>query len=37
VSRRQRIQRSPEEIAAFLAEERTLVHATQGRDGWPHR
>ncbi len=24
------------EVASFLEEERTLVCATQGRDGWPH-
>jgi PPOX class probable F420-dependent enzyme len=27
---------SAAETAAFLAEERVLVVATQGRDGWPH-
>jgi len=36
VSRRDQIRMSPEEIASFLAEERTLVCATQGPDGWPH-
>lgn len=25
-----------EEVEAFLAEERTVVCATAGRDGWPH-
>src|SRR4051812_41368346 len=25
-----------EEVAAFLAEQRTVVCATNGRDGWPH-
>ncbi len=36
MSRREQIRMSPEEVAAFLAEERTLVCATQGHDGWPH-
>ena len=27
---------SPAEVAAFLEEERTVVTATLGRDGWPH-
>jgi general stress protein 26 len=27
---------SPEEVAAFLEQERTLTVATIGRDGWPH-
>jgi hypothetical protein len=36
VSRRAEIAMSAAEIAAFLAEERVLVVATQGRDGWPH-
>ena len=25
-----------DEVAAFLAEQRTVVCATNGRDGWPH-
>ncbi len=36
MSRREQIRMSPEEVAAFLAEERTLVCATHGHDGWPH-
>jgi hypothetical protein len=27
---------SDEEVGSFLAEQRTLVCATNGRDGWPH-
>ena len=27
---------APEEVAAFLAEQRTVTCATLGRDGWPH-
>ena len=33
---RSRIAMSSEEVAAFLAEEKTLTCATLGRDGWPH-
>jgi nitroimidazol reductase NimA-like FMN-containing flavoprotein (pyridoxamine 5'-phosphate oxidase superfamily) len=33
---RERIRMSPAELAAFLAEERTVVCATNGRDGFPH-
>jgi PPOX class probable F420-dependent enzyme len=36
VSRRAQIAKSVDEVAAFLAEERVLVLATVGRDGWPH-
>jgi len=36
VSRRDAIRMSPEEVAAFLEEERTVTIATVGRDGWPH-
>ncbi len=36
MSRRAQIAMSPEEVAAFLEEERTVVAATIGRDGWPH-
>jgi PPOX class probable F420-dependent enzyme len=36
VSRRAQIQMSPEEVAAFLAGERTVICATIGRDGFPH-
>lgn len=27
---------SPEEVTAFLEEERIVICATNGRDGWPH-
>jgi hypothetical protein len=36
VSRREQIQMDPREVLAFLDEERTVVCATNGRDGWPH-
>jgi len=36
VSRRAEIVMTPEEAAAFLAEQRTVTCATLGRDGWPH-
>jgi PPOX class probable F420-dependent enzyme len=36
VSRRTAIAMSAEEAGAFLEEERTLICATVGRDGWPH-
>jgi PPOX class probable F420-dependent enzyme len=36
VSRREQIQMDPREVLAFLDEERTLVCATNGRDGRPH-
>jgi PPOX class probable F420-dependent enzyme len=36
VSRRDQIRMSEDEVAAFLDEERTVVCATVGRDGWPH-
>jgi general stress protein 26 len=36
VSRRSQIAMAGEEIAAFLAEQRIVVCATNGRDGWPH-
>ena len=36
MSRRDLIRMSPEEIAAFLDEEKTVVVATNGRDGYPH-
>jgi PPOX class probable F420-dependent enzyme len=35
-SRRAAIAMTPEEVAAFLEAERTVVVATLGRDGWPH-
>jgi PPOX class probable F420-dependent enzyme len=36
VSRRDRIRMTDAELAAFLDERRTLIVATNGRDGWPH-
>ncbi len=36
MSRRDLIRMSEEELAAFLDEQRTVVVATIGRDGWPH-
>jgi PPOX class probable F420-dependent enzyme len=36
VSRRDQIKMSDGEVAAFLDEERVVVCATNGRDGWPH-
>ena len=36
MSRRDQIKLSPEEVAAFLEEQRTVTVATNGRDGWPH-
>jgi PPOX class probable F420-dependent enzyme len=36
VRRRAAIRLSDEEVAAFLDEQRTLVCATIGADGWPH-
>jgi len=36
VSRRDQIRMTDDEVAAFLAEERTVTVATLGRDGWPH-
>jgi Pyridoxamine 5'-phosphate oxidase len=36
VSRREQIKMSPEEAAAFLADERTVTCATAGPRGWPH-
>ena len=36
MSRRAEITMSAAEVAAFLAEQRVLVVATNGRDGWPH-
>ena len=35
-SARSRIAMSPEEVQAFLAQEKTLTCATLGGDGWPH-
>jgi PPOX class probable F420-dependent enzyme len=36
VSRRDQIRMSDEEVAAFLDGQRTVICATNGRDGWPH-
>jgi hypothetical protein len=36
VSRRKQIEMSGEEVAVFLAEERTVTCATAGPRGWPH-
>jgi hypothetical protein len=36
VSRREQIQLSAEEVATFLAQERTVTCATTGPRGWPH-
>jgi Pyridoxamine 5'-phosphate oxidase len=36
VSRRDQIKMTPEEVQAFLEEERTVTCATNGRDGFPH-
>jgi PPOX class probable F420-dependent enzyme len=36
VSRRAEIAMAPNEVAAFLDEQKTVTCATLGRDGWPH-
>ena len=36
MSRRDAIKMTPEEVRAFLAEEKTVTCATNGRDGFPH-
>ena len=36
MSRRDQITMSQEEALAFLDEQRTVICATNGRDGWPH-
>jgi general stress protein 26 len=36
VNRRTAIAMSAEEVRAFLAQERTLICASLGHDGWPH-
>jgi PPOX class probable F420-dependent enzyme len=36
VNRRAAIAMAPDEVVAFLAEQRTVTCATLGRDGWPH-
>ncbi len=35
-SRRDQIKLTGEEVDAFLAEQRTVICATNGREGWPH-
>jgi PPOX class probable F420-dependent enzyme len=35
-SKREQIQLSGEEVSDFLAAERTVICATNGKDGWPH-
>jgi nitroimidazol reductase NimA-like FMN-containing flavoprotein (pyridoxamine 5'-phosphate oxidase superfamily) len=36
MSRRDQVQMTADEISAFVAEQRVLICATNGRDGWPH-
>ena len=36
MSRREQIKMTPEEVDAFLAEEKTVTCATNGRNGYPH-
>jgi pyridoxamine 5'-phosphate oxidase-like protein len=36
VSRRAEIAMAPDEVAAFIADQRVLTCATLSRDGWPH-
>ena len=36
MSRRDQIKMAPDEVRAFLEEERTVTCATNGRDGFPH-
>lgn len=36
MSRRDQITMSADELAAFLVAQRTVICATNGRDGWPH-
>lgn len=35
-SRRSEIEMTPEETEAFIAERRTIICATNGKNGWPH-
>jgi hypothetical protein len=35
-SRRNQIQMTPAEVGSFLATEKKVICATNGRDGWPH-
>jgi PPOX class probable F420-dependent enzyme len=36
MSRRDQIRMTDDEVSAFLDEQRTVICATNGRDGWPH-
>ena len=36
MSRRDQIRMAPEEVASFLAEQRVVICATNGPQGWPH-
>ena len=36
MSRRDQIRMTTDEVVAFLAEQKTVTVATNGRDGWPH-
>jgi Pyridoxamine 5'-phosphate oxidase len=36
MSRRDQIRMTDEEVGAFLDEQRTVICATNGREGWPH-
>ena len=36
MSRRDQIRMTDAELAAFLDAQRTVIAATNGRDGWPH-
>ena len=36
MSRRDQIKMADEEVQAFLAEQKVVVVASNGRDGWPH-
>jgi PPOX class probable F420-dependent enzyme len=36
VSRRDQIKMAPDEVEAFLGEQRVVICASNGRDGWPH-
>ncbi|HEY7619557.1 MAG TPA: pyridoxamine 5'-phosphate oxidase family protein [Solirubrobacteraceae bacterium] len=36
MSRRDQIRMTDDEVDAFLDEQRTVICATNGRDGWPH-
>jgi PPOX class probable F420-dependent enzyme len=36
LSRRDQIRMSERELAVFLDQQRTVIAATNGRDGWPH-